>query len=169
MLRIIRDIYTDNKARVLLGQYLSPEFDIHSGVLQGSKLGPILFLIFINDLLERLNTYNLGAKLGLLIISSLGFADDIVLISDSPIKLQKLINICCEWAKENGMEFNTSKCKVMVLNRSSTNLNFTLNDELLEIVKIYKYLGISITTRRLTTLYTVYFSKILESMKILSK
>ena len=90
----------------------------------------------------------------------MGFADDIVLTSDSPLKLQLLINICSEWALQNKMEFNTTKCKVMILNRPSTNLRFTLNNDQLEIVKKYKYLGIIITTRRLTTLYTDYFAKI---------
>ena len=129
MFRVIKDIYTNNKARVLIGQNLSPEFDIHSGVLQGSKLGPVLFLIFINDQLEKLNKSNLGATIDNIIISSLGFADDIVLTSDSPLKLQKLINICSEWALQNKMEFNTTKCKVMILNRPSTNLRFTLNND----------------------------------------
>ena len=48
----------------------------------------------------------------------------------------------------------------MVLNRSSTNLIFTVNNEPLEIVKEYKYLGFIITSRRLTSLYTDYFNKI---------
>ena len=108
MFRVIKDRYSNNKARVLLGQYLSPKFDILSGVMQGSKLGPLLFIIFINDLLETLNESDLGAKIGDLIISNLGFADDIVLTSDSPIKLQSLINICFQWAQRNHMEFNSS-------------------------------------------------------------
>ena len=124
MYRVIKDIYTCNRAKVLLGKYLSPEFQILSGVLQGSKLGPLLFLIFINDLLEKLDESNLGAKIGKLVISGLGFADDIVLISDSPAKLQGLIDICSGWAKRNYMEFKISKCKVIVLNRSSTNIFF---------------------------------------------
>ena len=130
MYRVIKDIYTCNRAKVLLGKYLSPEFQILSGVLQGSKLGPLLFLIFINDLLEKLDESNLGAKIGKLVISGLGFADDIVLISDSPAKLQGLIDICSGWAKRNYMEFKISKCKVIVLNRSSTNIFFfTLNNK----------------------------------------
>ena len=48
----------------------------------------------------------------------------------------------------------------MVLNRSSTNLFFTLNNDQLEVVQSYKYLGITFNTRRLTTLYTEHFSKI---------
>ena len=124
MYRVIKDIYTCNRAKVLLGKYLSPEFQILSGVLQGSKLGPLLFLIFINDLSEKLDESNLGAKIGKLVISGLGFADDIVLISDSPAKLQGLIDICSGWAKRNYMEFKISKCKVIVLNRSSTNIFF---------------------------------------------
>ena len=110
MFRVIKDLYTGNKAKVLIGKNLSPEFDILSGVLQGSKLGPLLFLIFINDLLEKLDESKLGAKIDYLIISCLGFADDIVLTSDSPSKLQRLINICHEWSLQNFMEFNTSKC-----------------------------------------------------------
>ena len=48
----------------------------------------------------------------------------------------------------------------MVLNHSSANLIFTPNNERLEIIKKYKYLGFTITSQRLTSLYTDYFNKI---------
>ena len=49
MFRVIKDLYSDNIANVLIQNNLSRAFKIKSGVMQGSKLGPILFNIFIND------------------------------------------------------------------------------------------------------------------------
>ena len=68
MFRVIRDLYTDNRARVLINNRYSREFKIKSGVLQGSILGPLLFNIFVNDLLESLNASYLGANIGCIIV-----------------------------------------------------------------------------------------------------
>ena len=120
MLRVIKDMYTWNLANVLVDNCLTGDFELNAGVLQGSKLGPLLFLVYINDLLIDLQKSDLGAKIGEILISCLGFADDIVLVSESVENLQMLINICESWAQENKMVFNTSKCKVMVFNRPSS-------------------------------------------------
>ena len=126
MLRVIKDMYTGNLANVLVDNCLTGDFELNSGVLQGSKLGPILFLIYINDLLLNLQQSEPGAKTGDITISCLGFADDIVLASESPANLQMLINKCESWTQEYKMVFNTNKCKVMVFNRASSNLHFTM-------------------------------------------
>ena len=114
MFRVIENLFSSNPAQVLVDGFLSPTFSIDRGVLQGSKLGPILFNLFINDLLERLNNSNLGVTVGDIQVSALGYADDIVLVTDCPKKAQSLLNICQSWANENNMFLNTSKCKVMV-------------------------------------------------------
>lgn len=120
----IQDLYTKNKARVIILDYLSDYFEIHSGVMQGSKRGPILFIFYINDLLLELEAANLGVSIGNVAVSALGLADDIVLIADNPKNLQKLINICVNWASRNGITFNTDKCKTMTLNTRAKNQHF---------------------------------------------
>ena len=98
MLKVIQNQFSSNPANVSVDGFLSPKFLLNRGVLLGSKLGPILFNLFINDLLVELNDSNLGAAIGPIIIAALGFADDIVLISDNASKLQNLLNICHSWA-----------------------------------------------------------------------
>ena len=77
-----------------------------SGVPQGSVLGPVLFLIVINDIPDILNC---TVKL---------FADDTKLYSmtntpDQKAQLQENIFTACEWATTWQMTFNMKKCKSM--------------------------------------------------------
>ena len=162
MFNILKDLYTKNKARVRVGQKFSAYFEINSGVMQGSKLGPILFIFYINDLLQNLNNSDLGAHVGDIVVSALGFADDIVLVSDNPKKLQKMIDICSLWASRNGMAFNTDKCKILTLNTKGKDLIFNLSSHILEKVEIIKYLGVVFSNIRQTSLYTRHFKRIID-------
>ena len=167
MFRVIKDLYSNNKARVMVNHRLSREFEINSGVMQGSKLGPILFNIFINDLLEELHNSPYGAPMGDFRIATLGYADDVVLISNSKSNMQKLLDICDKWAKKNAMGFKLSKCKAMVFNRSPRTVHrfFILDNQYIEVVKEYKYLGITFSTKRLTNPYSKHFDKAMKKAK----
>ena len=168
LLRVIQNLFSSNPANVLIDGFLSPDFVINRGVLQGSKLGPILFNIFINDLLNEIHKTGIGAFIGPIHIPALGFADDIVLISDDPEKLQKLIDKCESWASKNEMSFNTSKCKVMVFNGSPKDVTFTLNNEQLQIVETYRYLGVILSSKYITNLFRQHYAKFTQNARIRS-
>ena len=162
MLRVIQNLYTSNRASVRIDNYESEIFSINSGVMHGSKLGPILFNVFINDLLEELHNSKLGAKMGQLIISALGFADDVALIADTPENLQKLIDICSKWSSDNGMSFNIAKCKILVLNKSKKGLSFNLGGTEIEKVNKIRYLGVIWSRSRQTSLYTSHINTMFD-------
>jgi ribonuclease P/MRP protein subunit RPP40 len=89
---------------------------VTSGVAQGSVLGPLLFVIFINDLNMKILK---GSKL---------YADDTKAISiirnsvDSNI-LQNDIETLVDWSNEWLIKFNESKCKIMHIGKITKNLN----------------------------------------------
>ena len=69
LLSVLSDFLKDRKQRVILNWQVSSWTDVNAGVPQGSILGPLLFLIYINDLADGLSS---NAKL---------FADDTSLFS----------------------------------------------------------------------------------------
>ena len=98
------------QAVVLEGE-CSPEVPVTSGVPQGSVLGPLLFLLYINDLPE-----NIQSQVRL-------FADDtaVYLTVDSQndsIILQNDLDTLQKWELTWDMEFNPSKCQVLHISRA---------------------------------------------------
>ena len=114
---------------------------VEYGVIQGSVLGPVLFLIFISDINEVLPQ---GVDLQ-------KYADDILtyiigrtITQDLP---QQIVDSISKWCQTNKMRLNTNKCKVMIINKKvSSNLpSVELNNNTLEEVSSYKYLGVELT------------------------
>ena len=105
--------YLSNRTqRVALNNEMSDSSEINCGVPQGSILGPLLFLLFINDLPLSLNDTTCCVDL---------FADDTTIyeeqydISTLRTSLQKSLNCLNEWCRQNGMVLNTLKTKVMLI------------------------------------------------------
>ena len=124
---------------VVLEGDCSEEVPVTSGVPQGSVLGPILFLIYINDLPDKVKSQ---VRL---------FADDttaylaISKLADSE-QLQADLDILQEWEIKWDMQFNPSKCQVIHITRSRSPLptTYTLHGETLEAVASARYLGVDI-------------------------
>ena len=118
----IRAWLTDRKQRVSVNGKLSGWKKVLSGVPQGSVLGPVLFLLFINDLDMEATEKQIIKK----------FADDtkIAQFIESPgdaAELQDTLNRLCAWADRWGMQFNTAKCHVMHIGRNNPRNVYSMN------------------------------------------
>ena len=104
----IRSFLIGRKQRVVVDGVASPPTDVLSGVPQGTVLGPLFFLVYINDISKGLSE---GTKLNL-------FADDSLLYreintpEDSAI-LQKDLETLQIWEKKWKMEFHPGKCQLL--------------------------------------------------------
>ena len=96
----------------------------------------------MNDLIKEFNKSDSGVLVGDVRINNLAFADDIVLIANNEEELQELVSIASNHARAWRFTFNTKKCKVMVFNGKSKIPKISLEDDSLELVKAYKYLGV---------------------------
>ena len=125
--------------RVCINGIMSDWKIVFSGVPHGSILGPILFLIYINDLGINLSNWILK------------FADDTKLFGvatkyEDQLSLQDDLNKLLEWSIDWQMLFNIDKCKVMHLGKSDNPYCYQLQGIALEDVAEEKDLGIIINS-----------------------
>ena len=91
-----------SKSAVLLEEK-SDTFKIEQGVFQGCSLSPILFSVFINDLLKEVEHSGFGIQLSSgKTVGGMLFADDFVGISESKESMQKLIDVVYSYCIVNG-------------------------------------------------------------------
>lgn len=141
ILKWIECFLTNRSQFVYVNGFNSPTVPVTSGVPQGSVLGPLLFLIYVNDLPN-----NLASSIKL-------FADDCVIYreiknSNDVSFLQQDLDTIDNWCSTWHMTLNINKCKVMRFSRHR-NLNpssYTINHSPLLPVSSYKYLGVTLTT-----------------------
>ena len=133
---------TGRQQRVVLDGIYSNWLDVTSGVPQGSILGPLLFLVYTDEMPNYLRN---DSKLAL-------FADDSKLYShisnatDSE-RLQNDMILLTGFNKDSNMELNISKCKVLSISRKREKeiRSYKLNSSLLESVSEFTDLGIKVT------------------------
>jgi hypothetical protein len=113
------------------------------GVRQGCPLSPILFDIFIDDLIECVRAFGpVVPGLDGRRVPGLLFADDTVLLAESAVELQASLDLVGRWAAANGMEFGIAKCGVMAIGDEMPEEDFVLGGHIVPRVHEYKYLGV---------------------------
>ena len=149
-LNLIIDLYSKTKCAVKVNGKRTDFFDYSKGVRQGCPLSPLLFNLFINGIVKKVDKNNPNPlKFGDKNISSLLYADDLVIFSSTREGLQKSLNSASEFFEKWNLSINYDKTKCMTFNKKGGNDKniFHINSNPLENVKSYKYLGITISNK----------------------
>ena len=137
------DSYLSNRQqRTLINDSLSEPKLVTCGVLQGSKIGPLLFILYINDLPDRI----LHCKVFL-------YADDTALYyaADNSRTIEDVLNTemqnVSDWFMTNKLTLNSKKTKAMIFGTSKRlkaipPLDIRCGDDQIEQVSVFKYLGV---------------------------
>ena len=143
ILRWIKAFLTNRQQRVIINGASSDWTGVTSGVPQGTVLGPLLFLIYINDIVSNIRHSSTSL-----------FADDCALyrtINDANdcILLQEDLDAISNWSVKWQLCLNYSKCKVLNITNKKKLIpcNYSLDDNKLEEVATYKYLGVTLDNK----------------------
>jgi len=84
-------------------------FCVYCGVCQGDVLSPLLFPVYVTDLISELGQSGYGLHIGSLLVGSVLYADDIGLLAFSCYNPQQLINICHTYGMQWDIRLNPQK------------------------------------------------------------
>ena len=141
---LIKIYYDTLQAKVKINNTFSKSIKLQRCVKQGGVLSGDLFNCFIDDLIIECCNSGFGASYFDIILSILGFCDDLCLFSCNDVELRKLLLICERFAKKWGIEFNASKCQFIVFGtRKYDNSIFLLNNSKINYTDKFKYLGLT--------------------------
>ena len=138
----IQSFLSNRKQKVLLEGEMSSEKDVLSGVPQGTVLGPLLFLTYINDLPDCVASSDTRL-----------FADDSLLFrvinsQQDADNLQKDLTALEKWESEWQMSFHPEKCTVIRIRATKNqviNTTYTLHSQILQTTDSSKYLGVTMS------------------------
>ena len=151
VLRLLIHVYLNQSCFVRWNSKRSEEyFVVKNGVRQGAILSPSLFCVYLDSLFVKLRECGLGCHIGGVFVGAFGYADDVIILAPSRLALQKMLDICENFAIEHSMQFSTdsnpskSKTKCILFSRTISNenvKNVLLNGNELPWVESAKHLG----------------------------
>jgi len=149
LLAWIRNLFSNRTFQTRVNDLLSAVCDLLSGVIQGSVIGPLMFLIYINDLVELLASYNIKVKL---------FADDaklyVKVVNDVDVSvLQDAITALVSWAEEWQLSVAIDKCCALHIGKHSVQTAICINNSPLPVVNSCRDLGVTISSDLSPSLY----------------
>ena len=141
----LQGIYQNVKSAVKVNGFNTNWFDVSSGLKQGCLLSPLLFNLFINDLVTQIKESCSGIPIGGENVCVLLYADDLVLLARNEKDLQCMLNILNTWCLQWNIHINAEKSQIVHFRKKEmecTNVRFHCGNHELQNVSSYKYLGL---------------------------
>ena len=146
----VRNFLTDRSFSVRCGNVQSNTYTQEQGLPQGSVLSPTLFLIMINDMLEKVHEDSFKLRYSF-------YADDVTIWSSNSnidkafAQIQKALNRCLSWCTKWGLQISPPKSKTMVFSRKNRVPDplklLSINGQNIPIVPTHKYLGMTLDSK----------------------
>ena len=150
MLKLLKSMYSTTEVSLIYQNYLTDSFPTTVGLKQGDLLSTIFFNLYINDLptylssMQKKYSPEKTPMLNEAEISSLLFADDLVILALTKEDLQEKLQILEDYCDKWGLEVNIKKTKIMIFNKQGSVIRkhqFFYKNQALETAKQYTYLG----------------------------
>lgn len=143
IIRSILDIYIRQNLRTHWRGYVSDNFSTTNGIRQGGVISPVLFCVYIDELLTRLEKKGAGCWVGSKFYGAIGYADDLSLLAPTVSSLKSMLRVCEEFSREYNVQYNSDKTVCMQFTRKQLVCDYDvqLNGQNLSWVKYVKHLG----------------------------
>ncbi len=116
---LIHHWYAASTTAILWEGKISTPVRISQGVRQGAILSPLLYSIYVDDLLVKLSTCGEGSLINKVYVGSPMYADDLALITDNPHSLQLMIDVVHQYSHKWRYKINPLKSAVLVFGETA--------------------------------------------------
>ena len=146
LIQVIQNLYDKATSSVLFKSSIRDWFRTTVGVRRGCLLSPTLFNIFLERIMtDALEDHEGTISIGGRTITNLRFSDDVDGLAGEEEELASLVERLDKACRAYGMVISAEKTKLMTNNTSGINTEIKMNEQKLETVTSFKYLGSIIT------------------------
>ena len=145
MVTLLQKIYEKSQTAVRIGEDTGEWFRADVGTRQGDPLSPLLFITYLERVMDQVRQNTSGIKISGILINNLRFADDINLIDEDVSSLQRQIALTKTAAEQAGLILNINKTKTMVFGDRNIDNSIQIAGNTIENVEKFEYLGSLLT------------------------
>lgn len=146
LVRLLLSMYVRQSLVVRWQGQLSQSFPCRNGIKQGGVLSPVLFCVYMDELIHRLSVEPFGCRIGHRYVGALTYADDVTLLAPTRSAMSLMLKVCESFATDYNVMFNGTKSHTIIHSssrdeRRSAPKPFTLNGSPIHVVPQATHLG----------------------------